>query len=79
MNLKWRIAIIVGLVAASIWMILAARGVGGIFGKTMNLIVIGAIILGVAHLLATGVWTHDHPLQARARPAGRHAPRPYCR
>ena len=41
------------LVAASIWMILAARGVGGIFGKTMNLIVIGAIILGVAHLLAT--------------------------
>jgi hypothetical protein len=41
------------LVAASIWMIVAARGVGGIFGKTMTLIVIGAIILGVAHLLAT--------------------------
>jgi hypothetical protein len=41
------------LVAASVWMILAARGVGGIFGKTMNLIVIGAIVLGVAHLLAT--------------------------
>ncbi len=41
------------LVAVSIWMILAARGVGGIFGKTMTLIVIGAIILGIAHLLAT--------------------------
>jgi hypothetical protein len=41
------------LVIAAIWMILAARGVGGIVGRTMNLIVIGAIVLGVAHLLAT--------------------------
>jgi len=41
------------LVAASIWMILAARGVGGIVGRTMNLIVVGAIVLGIAHLLAT--------------------------
>jgi len=42
------------LVAAAVWMIVAARGVGGIFGRTLSLIVIGAIILGVAHLLATG-------------------------
>jgi hypothetical protein len=41
------------LVAAAIWMIVAVRGVGGIFGRTLNWIVAGAIILGIAHLLAT--------------------------
>lgn len=41
------------LVLASIWMILAVRGVGGVFGRALNLIVVGAIILGIAHLLAT--------------------------
>jgi apolipoprotein N-acyltransferase len=41
------------LVAASIWMIIAVRGVGGLVGRTLNFIVIGAIILGVAHLVAT--------------------------
>lgn len=41
------------LVAASVWMIIAVRGVGGLVGRTLNLIVIGAIILGIAHLLAT--------------------------
>jgi hypothetical protein len=41
------------LVAASIWMIVAARGVGGLVGRTLTFMVIGAIILGVAHLLAT--------------------------
>ena len=41
------------LVAASIWMIIAVRGVGGLFGRTLNWIVAGAIILGIAHLLAT--------------------------
>src|SRR5215510_575528 len=41
------------LVAVSIWMVLAVRGVGGLVGRTLNLIVIGAIILGIAHLLAT--------------------------
>ena len=40
------------LVAASIWMIIAVRGVGGLVGRTLNLIVIGAIILGAAHLIA---------------------------
>jgi hypothetical protein len=41
------------LVVASIWMIWYVRGIGGIVGRTLNLIVIGAIILGVAHLLST--------------------------
>jgi hypothetical protein len=41
------------LVAASIWMVLEARGIGGIVGTSMTRIVIGAIILGVAHLIAT--------------------------
>jgi hypothetical protein len=41
------------LVAASIWMIVAARGVGGLVGRTLTFMVIGAIILGIAHLLAT--------------------------
>jgi hypothetical protein len=41
------------LIAASIWMIIIVRGIGGIVGRTMTLIVIGAIILGIAHLLAT--------------------------
>jgi nitrate reductase NapE component len=40
------------LVAVSIWMVLSVRGVGGMVGRTLNLIVIGAIILGIAHLLA---------------------------
>lgn len=41
------------LVAASIWMVVEVRGIGGIIGSSMNRIVIGAIILGVAHLVAT--------------------------
>ncbi|HEX2618998.1 MAG TPA: hypothetical protein VHL11_02595 [Phototrophicaceae bacterium] len=41
------------LVAASIWMVVEARGIGGIIGTSMNRIVIGAIILGFAHLIAT--------------------------
>ncbi len=41
------------LVLASIWMVFAVRGIGGIVGKTLNLVVIGAIVLGIAHLVAT--------------------------
>jgi hypothetical protein len=41
------------LVAASIWMVIEARGIGGIVGTSMTRIVIGTIILGFAHLLAT--------------------------
>jgi hypothetical protein len=40
------------LVAASIWMLLSVRGVGGIVGRTLNLIIIGAVILGLAHVIA---------------------------
>jgi hypothetical protein len=41
------------LVGASIWMVLAVRGLGGVVGKTLSLITIGAIVTGLAHLLAT--------------------------
>jgi hypothetical protein len=41
------------LVAASVWMVIEARGIGGIVGTSMTRIVIGAIILGFAHLIAT--------------------------
>jgi hypothetical protein len=40
------------LVGASIWMLLSVRGVGGIVGQTLNLIIIGAVILGLAHVIA---------------------------
>jgi hypothetical protein len=41
------------LVAASIWMVIEARGIGGIVGTSINRIVLGAIVLGFAHLIAT--------------------------
>ena len=41
------------LVAASIWMVLTIRGQGGVVGKTLNLITLGAITTGLAHLLTT--------------------------
>lgn len=41
------------LVAASIWMVFSIRGIGGLVGRSLTLIVIGAIILGFAHLIAT--------------------------
>jgi hypothetical protein len=41
------------LVAASIWMVIVVRGIGGIVGRSLTLIVGGAIVLGVAHLVAT--------------------------
>ena len=41
------------LVLAGIWMIWLARGVGGIMGRTLVFIVIGALITGSAHLIAT--------------------------
>jgi len=40
------------LVGAAFWMIVAVRGVGGIFGRTLNLIVAGALILGIGHLFS---------------------------
>src|SRR5262245_58608712 len=41
------------LIAASIWMLFAARGIGGLVGRSLNLIIAGAIVLGFAHLIAT--------------------------
>jgi apolipoprotein N-acyltransferase len=41
------------LVLVSVWMIFTVRGVGGLVGRTLTMIVVGAIILGIAHLLAT--------------------------
>lgn len=41
------------LVGASIWMVATVSGLGGIVGRTLSLITIGAVILGLAHLLAT--------------------------
>lgn len=41
------------LVVASIWMVLVVRGLGGIVGRSLSLIVLGAIVLGIAHLVAT--------------------------
>ncbi len=40
------------LVAASVWMVIVVRGIGGIVGRSLNLIVAGAIVLGIAHLVA---------------------------
>ena len=41
------------LIVASIWMVFTVRGLGGLVGRSLTLIVIGAVILGVAHLIAT--------------------------
>lgn len=41
------------LVMASIWMLVTIRGIGGLMGRTLTFIVIGALILGAAHLIAT--------------------------
>ena len=41
------------LVLAAIWMVITVRGLGGIVGRSLNLITLGAVILGVAHLLST--------------------------
>lgn len=41
------------LIAASAWTVATVRGMGGIIGKGLNLITIGIVILGIAHLLST--------------------------
>lgn len=41
------------LILAAIWMIFVVRGLGGIVGRTLNLIVAGTLVLGFAHLAAT--------------------------
>jgi len=41
------------LVGASIWMVSIVRGIGGIVGRTLNIITIGAVVLGIAHITET--------------------------
>ena len=43
------------LIFAALWMIVAARrtGLGGVIGSTLTIITIGAVVLGLAHLLET--------------------------
>lgn len=41
------------LVAAAVWMVIEVRGLGGIVGSSMGRIVLGALVLGFAHLIAT--------------------------
>ena len=47
------------LIAASVWMVFVVRGLGGVIGRGLNLITVGAVILGIAHLLATGLTALD--------------------
>ena len=54
------------LIAASVWMVIIVRGLGGVIGKGLNLIMVGAVILGIAHLLATvmhNVMPMDSPTE----------------
>jgi hypothetical protein len=46
------------LILAAVWMVITVRGLGGIIGRGLNLITIGTVILGIAHLLTTLL----HPL-----------------
>ena len=41
------------LILAAVWMVITVRGLGGIIGKGLNWITIGALILGIAHLIST--------------------------
>jgi hypothetical protein len=41
------------LIAASAWTVATVRGMGGVIGRGLNLITIGIVILGIAHLLST--------------------------
>src|SRR5215468_3706279 len=40
------------LIVAAVWMVIVVRGLGGIIGAGLNLVTLGALILGVAHLLS---------------------------
>jgi hypothetical protein len=43
------------LVGASFWMVSIVRGIGGIVGKTLTTITIGAVVLGLAHITETTI------------------------
>lgn len=48
------------LLAIAFWMVIAARGLGGVVGKSMGLVTVGAVILGFAHLLETLLFEFAH-------------------
>ena len=50
-TVNWILDIV--LVVAAVWMVFTVRGIGGIVGRTLTFIVIGAVITGIAHLAAT--------------------------
>ena len=41
------------LIGISLWMVTIVRGFGGIVGRTMTTITIGAVVLGLAHISET--------------------------
>lgn len=47
------IALDIVLILLSLWCVYAVRGVGGVVGRTLTYIVIGTVILGVAHFQAS--------------------------
>ncbi len=57
------------LILAAVWMVITVRGLGGIIGRGLNLITIGTVILGIAHLLTTLLhplavgWGWDQPTE----------------
>ena len=57
------------LIVAAVWMVLTVRELGGIIGKGLNLITLGTVILGIAHLLTTVLhplavgWGWDQPAE----------------
>ena len=48
------------LLAIAFWMVFAARGLGGVMGKSMGLVTVGAVILGFAHLSETVLFEYGH-------------------
>ena len=48
------------LLAIAFWMVIAASGLGGVVGKSMGLITIGAVVLGLAHLSETVLFEFAH-------------------
>jgi hypothetical protein len=41
------------LIVVSVWTVMTVRGMGGVIGRGLNLITIGIVILGVAHLISS--------------------------
>ncbi|HKJ53958.1 MAG TPA: hypothetical protein VKB27_20870 [Gammaproteobacteria bacterium] len=48
------------LLAIAFWMVVVARGLGGVVGKSMGLVTVGAVVLGLAHLSETVLFEYAH-------------------